>query len=69
MHILLKENAEGYDSEEISPGVVTDFTKSGELIGIEAYDAASEKFDLSVLSTEGLPTEARIPSARQKTAN
>lgn len=57
MYITLREDLKSYESEEIAPGVVADFTESGDLVGIEVYDAASEKFDLSLLAAEGLPVE------------
>lgn len=47
MRISFREDLTGYDSEEISPGVVVDFAESGEVVGMEVYDAASSKFDLS----------------------
>jgi uncharacterized protein YuzE len=47
MRIVFRNDLEGYDSEEISPGIVADFAKDGELVGIEVYEAASSKFDLS----------------------
>lgn len=47
MRITFRDDLEGYDSEEISPGVVADFAKNGELVGIEVYEAASSKLDLS----------------------
>lgn len=47
IRITLRSDLEGYDSEEISPGIVADFSESGELIGLEIYDAASSKLDLS----------------------
>lgn len=47
--------------------MVADFTRDGELIGLEVYGSASQKFDLSVLATEGIPTEARLPAAREAT--
>jgi uncharacterized protein YuzE len=47
MRISFREDLAGYDSEEISPGVVVDFAESGEVVGLEVYDAASSKFDLS----------------------
>ena len=47
MRISFREDLTGYDSEEISPGVVVDFAESGEAVGMEVYDAASSKFDLS----------------------
>lgn len=59
MYITLREGAKGYESAEIAPSVVADFTKDGELVGIEVYDAASEKVDLSLLAAEGVPVEAR----------
>ena len=47
MRISFREDLTGYDSEEISPGVVVDFAESGEAVGMEVYDAASSKFVLS----------------------
>ncbi len=47
MRIVFREDLDGYDSEEVAPGVVMDFARSGEVVGIEVYDAASSKFDLS----------------------
>lgn len=47
MRIVFREDLEGYESEEVAPGVVVDFARSDEAIGIEVYDAASSKFDLS----------------------
>lgn len=47
MRIFFREDLDGYESEEIAPGVVVDFAKSGDAVGIEVYDAASSKFDLS----------------------
>lgn len=47
MRISFREDLVGYDSEEIAPGVVADFAESGEVVGMEVYDAASSKFDLS----------------------
>ncbi|MGH3086151.1 MAG: DUF2283 domain-containing protein [Rubrobacteraceae bacterium] len=49
MRITFRGDLEGYDSEEISPGIVADFAENGELVGMEIYDAASSKFDLSNL--------------------
>lgn len=54
MYITLREDVEGHESEEIAPGVVADFAAGGELVGIEVYDAASKKVDLSKLEVEGL---------------
>lgn len=47
MRILFREDLDGYESEEVAPGVVVDFARGGEAVGIEVYDAASSKFDLS----------------------
>ena len=54
MYVTFRDNVKGHESEEIAPGVVADFADSGELVGIEVYDAASEKVDLSKLEVEGL---------------
>ena len=53
MYITFRDDLEGYESEEIAPGVVADFADGGELVGIEVYDAASEKVDLSKLEVDG----------------
>ncbi len=47
MRIIFRADLAGDDSEEISPGIVADFAESGELVGLEIYDAASSKLDLS----------------------
>lgn len=52
MRIVFREDLDGYDSEEVASGVVVDFAESGEVVGIEVYDAASAKFDLSKLVLE-----------------
>ena len=54
MYITFRDDVEGYESEEIAPGVVADFADGGELVGIEVYDAASERVALSRLEVEGL---------------
>jgi uncharacterized protein YuzE len=54
MYVTFRDDVEGHESEEIAPGVVADFADGGELVGIEVYDAASEKVDLSKLEVEGL---------------
>ncbi len=54
MYITFRDDVEGHESEEIAPGMVADFAGSGELVGIEVYDAASKKVDLSKLEVEGL---------------
>jgi uncharacterized protein YuzE len=47
MRISFRDDLAGYDSEEVAPGVVVDFAETGEVVGMEIYDAASSKFDLS----------------------
>jgi uncharacterized protein YuzE len=54
MYVTFRDDVEGHESEEIAPGVVADFADGGELVGIEVYDAASEKVDLSKVEVEGL---------------
>ena len=54
MYVTLRDDVKGHESEEIAPGIVADFTEGGELVGIEVYDAASERVDLSKLEVEGL---------------
>lgn len=52
MRIFFRDDLDGYESEEVAPGVVVDFARGGEVVGIEVYDAASSKFDLSKLVFE-----------------
>jgi hypothetical protein len=42
---------------------VLDFDDAGTVLTVEIYTGASEKVNLSVLLTEGLPTEARSSPA------
>jgi len=42
------------DSKEITPGVVLDFDRKGNLVGID-IDHASKHVNLSRLETEGVP--------------
>lgn len=62
MWIKLNPHAEYDESEEVAPGTVLDFDKSGNLIAIEIYQNASKVVDLSLLAAEGLPVEARTAS-------
>ena len=57
--IKLNPDAEYDESEEVAPGTVLDFDKSGNLVAIEIYQDASKKVYLSLLASEGLPVEAR----------
>ena len=50
------------DSKEISPGVVLDYDKEGNLTGID-IDNASKKLDLKVLTLSHIPSEVHIKSA------
>lgn len=59
LYMVLRGDRRYIESEEISPGFVLDFDEVGEVIAIEIYSGASEKVDLSVLATEGLPTDAK----------
>ena len=59
MYVTLRSDRRYVESEEVAPGVVLDFDEDGNVIAIEIYDEASEKVDISVLMTEGLPTESR----------
>lgn len=67
MYVVLRGDRRYAHSEEVAPGIVLDFDEDGNLLAVEVYSGASEKVDLSVLSTEGLPTEARLSSAREAT--
>lgn len=40
-----EESVEVYESEEVSPGVVVDYTKDGVAVGVEIYDDARRKLD------------------------
>jgi hypothetical protein len=53
LYVTFRDDVQGHESEEIAPGVVADFANGGELVGIEVYDTASEKVDLSKLEVEG----------------
>ena len=57
--IKLNPDAEYDESEEVAPGTVLDFDSNGNVIAVEIYKDASEKVDLSLLASEGLPVEAR----------
>lgn len=72
LYIALRDDAEVYESEEIAPGTVADFTKAGELVGLEFYAAASERLDLASITAEGIsdlvhaaPTEKARRRARR----
>lgn len=59
LYVVLRGDRRYVESEEIAPGFVLDFDEDGDVIAIEIYEGASEKVDLSVLATEGLPTDTR----------
>lgn len=59
LYVTLRSDRRYVDSEEVAPGVVLDFDKDGNVLAVEIYESASEKVDISVLMTEGLPTESR----------
>lgn len=59
MYVTLRTDRRYVESEEVAPGVVLDFDEDGNVLAIEIYDEASEKVDVSVLMTEGLPTDSR----------
>ncbi len=42
------------ESIEISPGIVVDYDKSGDIVGID-IDQASTKVDMSILEADSLP--------------
>ena len=54
MYVPFRDDVESHELEEIAQGVVADFAAGGELVGIEVYDTASKKVDLSKLEVEGL---------------
>ena len=54
MYVPFRDDVESHELEEIAQGVVADFAAGGELVGIEVYDTASKKVDLSKLVVEGL---------------
>ena len=47
------------DSQEIADGVVIDFDQSGKIVGIDIQHA-SERTDLTELSSEHLPLIAKV---------
>jgi hypothetical protein len=49
MYVPFRDDVESHELEEIAQGVVADFAAGGELVGIEVYDTASKKVDLSKL--------------------
>lgn len=59
LYMTLRSDRRYSESEEIAPGVVLDFDEDGNLLAIEIYESASEKVDISLLMTEGLPTESK----------
>jgi uncharacterized protein YuzE len=63
MYVTFRDDVETRELEEIAPGVVADFAESGELVGIEVYDAASEKVDLSKLEVEDLVPHSKARSS------
>lgn len=68
MYVVLRNDRRYAESEEVAPGVVLDFDEDGNLLAIEVYSEASKKADLSVLSTEGLPLEARASTTDGESA-
>jgi uncharacterized protein YuzE len=67
MWIKLDPDSDYDESEEIAPGTVLDFDKTGNVIAIEIYKEASKKVDLSVLAVEGLPVVAKAaPEEKQE---
>lgn len=42
-----------FESEEIEPGIIVDYNKKGEIIGIEVLWFSRRKFDLSKAVIEG----------------
>lgn len=59
LYVTLRTDRHYVESEEVAPGVVLDFDQEGNVIALEIYSEASEKVDVSVLMTEGLPTDSR----------
>lgn len=59
LFVTLRDDRRYSESEEVAPGVVLDFDEDGNVVALEIYDRASEKANLSVLATEGLPAESR----------
>ena len=49
------------DSREISPGIVLDYDREGNLAGID-IDNASKKLDLNELTLNHIPAEVHIKS-------
>jgi len=57
LYIDLSERV-SYSSEEIAEGIVVDFDKEGNIVGID-IDNASKKIVLDILTIEKLPLEAK----------
>lgn len=67
LYVVGRDDHRYVESEEISPGFVLDFDENGDVIAYEIYSGANEKVDLSVLATEGLPTNSRaFPGERAR---
>lgn len=65
LYVMLRGDRRYVESEEVSPCFALDFDENGDVMAIEIHSGASEKVDLSVLATEGLPTDTRAcPSQR-----
>jgi uncharacterized protein YuzE len=67
MYVTLRTDKRYAESEEVAPGFVLDFDEDGNVLAIEIYDGASEKVDIYVLMTEGLPTDSRSFTAGAST--
>jgi len=54
LYIRFKED-EVVDSEEIEVGIIVDYNKKGEVVGIEVLEFSKKKVDLTDLIVKGLP--------------
>jgi uncharacterized protein YuzE len=50
------------ESREVTPGIILDYDKDGNLVGID-IDNASKKLDLKDLTLNHIPAEVHIKSA------
>ncbi|MEM1598151.1 MAG: DUF2283 domain-containing protein [Pyrobaculum sp.] len=53
IYIKIREG-QVYESDEVAPGVVVDYDKDGEIIGVEILWFSKRKVDLTKLLTEGV---------------
>jgi uncharacterized protein YuzE len=50
LYIALKNECKSVDSKEVSKGIVLDYDKDGNVIGIDIHSQASQKVDLDSIN-------------------